>query len=47
MKFSLSFTTDYGQFYLNDKDLSGDTGSDDLNKLIINQCSTNSKINSH
>lgn len=29
MKFSLSFTTDYGQFYLNDKD-EGDTGSEDF-----------------
>lgn len=29
MKFSLNFTTDYGQFYLNDKD-EGDTGSEDF-----------------
>ncbi|WP_343617634.1 hypothetical protein [Flavobacterium sp.] len=29
MKFSLNFTTDYGQFYLNDKD-AGDTGSEDF-----------------
>ena len=29
MKFSLNFATDYGQFYLNDKE-DGDTGSEDF-----------------
>lgn len=30
VKFDLNFTTDYGQFYLNDKDSTGDTGSEDF-----------------
>lgn len=28
MKFNLNFTTDYGQFYLNDKEPNGETNSD-------------------
>ncbi len=27
MKFELKFTTDYGQFYINDKNANGNTGS--------------------
>lgn len=30
MKFDLNFTTEYGQFYINDINASGDTGSDDF-----------------
>ena len=30
MKFDLKFTTDYGQFYINDKSATGDTGSENF-----------------
>ncbi|MFY8189282.1 MAG: hypothetical protein ACOVLC_15165 [Flavobacterium sp.] len=30
MKFELKFTTDYGQFYINDKNANGNTGSENF-----------------